>query len=125
MKRITIPLTDEQLEAIYLAASLRFKDEKPSPKVLAVLFYEFCRQFVDWSKQEDTPWTHIRVARPETEKHVEFITDLNVLKGGCYLGMDKETGKHIFEERPDSGTIDNVKYWRYFRPPVEMKQERR
>jgi hypothetical protein len=125
MKRITIPLTDEQLEAIYLAASMRFKDEKPSPKVLAVLFYEFCRQFVELSEEDETPWIHIRVARPETEKHLEFITDLNELKGGCYLGTNKETGKHIFEEKPGSGIFDNVKYWRYFTPPVGMKQVRR
>jgi hypothetical protein len=125
MKRITIPLTDEQVEAIYLAASLRFKDEKPSPKVLAVLFYEFCRQFVEWNEQEDTPWIHLRVARPETGKNLEFITDLNELKGGCYLGTDKETGKHIFEERPGANIFDNVKYWRYFKPPLGMKQDRR
>ena len=118
-------MTDEQLEAIYLAASLRFKDEKPSPKVLAVLFYEFSRQFLEWNEQDDTPWTHIRVARPETEKHVEFITGLNELKGGYYIGTDKETGKHIFEERPGADIFDNVKYWRYFRPPQGMKQVRR
>ena len=118
-------MTDEQLEAIYLAALLRFKDKDPSPKVLAVLFYEFCRQFVELTKEDETPWTHLRLARPETEKHVEFITDAEELKGGCYLGTDKETGKHIFEERPVANIFDNVTYWRYFRPPRGMKQDRR